>query len=156
MGKNADFSQFEKFCKNWQDTCKDFDDFLRKFLLEMAQRAINDIKKNTPVDTGALRNTWAAGNAAVQVGRTNDQKVSAFEQEATIESVKVVGDSLEITIFNAMEYASFVEFGHRNWLNNSWVDGYFMMTIGIDKIQQQIPARFQKAFQNYLMDKGAT
>lgn len=132
MGKNADFSQFEKFCKNWRDAYKDFDDFLRKFLLEMAQRAIADISKNTPVDTGALRASWF------------------------IADVVVSGNDLHVTIGNSQSYSSFVEYGHRNWLNNSWVDGYFMMTIGIDRVNQQLPLRFQKAFENYLTEKGAT
>lgn len=135
MGKNADFSQFEKFCKNWQDAYKDFDDFLRKFLLEMAQRALGNtggIVDNTPKDTGALRASWH------------------------IADVVVAGSDLHVTITNQQDYASFVEFGHRRWQDNAWVDGYFMMTVGIDRINQQMPLRFQKAFQNYLKEKGAT
>jgi len=154
MAKEADFRELEKFLENWTDAYNDFDDFLRKFLLEMALRAVAKIVGNTPEDTGALRNSWGVGNQALQVGRTKEQAPSAFEQAATIESVEVVGDSFEITIFNLMNYASFVEFGHR-FRDGRWNNGRFMMTVGIDQVQKQIPARWNKAFKAYLQSKGA-
>lgn len=154
MAKEADFSQFEKFAKSWQDTYEDFDNFIKVFLLEMALRAVAKIKPRTPVDTGALRNTWGIGDQALQVGRTTEQAKSAFEQKATIDSVNVVGNNFEITIWNLMDYASFVEFGHRT-PGGGWVEGRFMMTISIDEVARQIPARFNKAFKTYLASKGA-
>lgn len=130
MAKEADFSQFENFAKSWMDTYKEFEDFLKRFLLEMALRAIAKIKPRTPVDTGALRNMWQVGE------------------------VRKVGTNLDVVILNNMDYASFVEFGHRTRAGN-WVDGRFMMTISIDELQRQIPARFDSAFRAYLTSKGA-
>lgn len=130
MSRNADFSEFEKFAKSWQKTYDDFDDFLRKFLLEMALRAIAKIRPRTPVDTGALRNMWVVGE------------------------IKVAGNNFEIEISNGMDYASFVEYGHRT-TGGSWVDGRFMMTISIDEVNAQMPVRFHKAFREYLESKGA-
>lgn len=154
MSREADFSQFEQFAKAWQAVDKDFDIFLRQFLLEMALSAIAKIKPKTPEDTGALRNTWGVGNQALQVGRQTGEALSAFEQAATLESVEMVGDSIQIAIWNLMDYASFIEYGHR-LVNGAWQDGYFMMTVSIDEIQRQIPARFNKAFKQYIASKGA-
>lgn len=134
MAKHTDFEELKKFFKDFKDARSDFESFLEKFLLEMAQRALGsggNIKENTPVDTGALRMMWQ------------------------IEDVHISGNNLQVTIWNGMDYASFVEFGHRNWITNNWVDGRFMMTIGIDIIQRQMPARFEKAFKEYLISKGA-
>jgi len=154
MSREADFSELEKFFKNWTDAYNDFDEFLRKFLLEMALRAIAKIKPKTPVDTGALRNTWGVGDQALQVGRQTGEALSAFEQVATIESVEVVGDNFVISIWNLMDYASFVEYGHR-LVNGAWQDGRFMMTLSIDEVQRQMPARWDKALKAYLQSKGA-
>jgi len=154
MAREADFRELEKFFQNFNDAYSDFDDFLRKFLLEMALRAVADIKGNTPEDTGALRNSWGVGNQALQTGRTKEQAPSAFEQAATIESVVVDGDSLQITIFDLMDYASFVEFGHR-FRDGRWNEGRLMMTVGIDEIQKQMPLRFNRDFKAYLRSKGA-
>lgn len=131
MGREADFSQLEEFIESWQIAHDDFDNFLRSFLLEMAQEAIADIKENTPVDTGALRNTWAIGDI------TGD------------------GISLSIEVINSAQYASFVEFGHRQWQSGNWVEGRFMMTVGIDEIKRQMPARFDAALRQFLADRGA-
>lgn len=155
MSREADFGQLEQFFENFQNAHDDFDEFLRKFLLEMALRAIAKIKEKTPVDTGALRNTWAVGNQAVQIGRTNAQPISEFEQAATLESVRVVGNELEITISNAMDYASFVEYGHR-LRNGAWRNGFFMMTIGVKRIQREIPERFSKEFAQYMRRNGVS
>lgn len=155
MSKEADFSQLERFIQAWQSIPNDFDAWLRQFLLEQAQRAVKEIKNNTTVITGALRNSWAVGNQVLQVGRRDVDEVSASEQEATIESVKVSGSVLDVTIFNQVEYASFYEFGHRSTKGN-WVDGRFVMKIGIDQIEQAMPARFDKDFKKYLKSKGAT
>jgi len=154
MAKEADFRELEKFFQNWTDAYNDFDDFLRKFLLEMALRAVAKIKPRTPVDTGALRNTWGVGNQSLQVGRKTGEALSAFEQAATIDSVEVAGDSVQISIWNIMDYASFVEYGHR-LTNGAWQDGRFMMTLSVDEISRQIPARWNKAFKAYLQSKGA-
>jgi len=131
MSREADFSELEKFFKNWQDAYSDFEDFLKKFLLEQGLRVIAKTKPRTPVDTGALRNMWMVGE------------------------VRIVGQDFEVELINSMDYASFVEFGARN-VNGSWRDGRFMFTISIDEVQRAMPARFDKAFKAYLQSKGAT
>lgn len=90
MAREADFSQLEEFLRNWSSVYDDFDDFLRRFLLEQGQRAIAEIKKRQSghygdeykaVDTGAMLNSWF------------------------IEDVVVSGTDLHVTIGNSMNYA---------------------------------------------------
>lgn len=130
MSRDADFAQLEKFMQSWTDAYKDFDKFLEDFLVEMAFRALAKIKPKTPVDTGALREMW------------------------TIGKFSKVGSNFEIEILNGMDYASFIEFGSRT-VSGYWRDGRFMMTLGIDEVQRQIPARFNREFEAYLKRKGA-
>jgi len=156
MSREADFSELEKFFKNWQDAYNDFDTFLKQFLLEMALRAIAKIKPKTPVDTGALRNMWGIGSQEIVLRAAKEEgKVEIDPERSTIASIDVIGNNFEVVIWNGMDYASFVEFGARN-VDGRWNDGRFMMTVGIDQIQKQMPARFDKAFKAYLQSKGAT
>lgn len=131
MERESDFSEFEQFFKNFNDAHKDFDAFLRDFLLEQGLRVIAKTKPRTPVDTGALRNMWSIGE------------------------VRAAGQNLEVDLINSQEYASFMEYGHR-LVNGAWQDGRFMLTISMDEVQRQMPARFDKAFKQYLQSKNAT
>lgn len=154
VAREADFSELEKFFKNWQDAYKDFDEFLKKFLLEMALRAIAKIKPKTPVDTGALRNMWGIGSQEIVLRAATESTVEIDPERSTIASIDVIGNNFEVVIWNGMDYASFVEFGARN-VDGSWRDGYFMMTISISEVERAMPARFDKAFKSYLQAKGA-
>lgn len=84
----VDFRQFEKLLQRYTVLQDKHEEFLNKFLLEMGMRTIAQTKKRTPVDTGTLRNRWE------------------------LSKVEKVGDSLEVTIFNPLEYASWIEDGH--------------------------------------------
>lgn len=84
-----DFSEFEQLIENFEDVRKAHEQFIRNFLTEMGLRALTKTKKLTPVDTGDLRNRWELS----QVYRR--------------------GDELYVVLFNPLEYASFVEDGHK-------------------------------------------
>jgi hypothetical protein len=150
MGRSLDYGQFENMLTQFKAVQKEYDAFIRKFLLEMGMRTLAQTKKLTPVDTGRLRNTW---------------ELSAVYRD---------GDELYVVIFNPVEYASFVEDGHmqRNRfvpgsflggkfeyipgypmgmvLSNKWIPGYHMARIAITKIEQEIPKRFERAFRNFV------
>lgn len=126
MAKSGfDFSQYEKFVKNLDNIDTDFKLWLNKFLLEMGQRILAKTRPRTPVDTGSLRASWL---------------------------IIDIGDDY-ITIGNPMEYATFIEYG-RHLRNGVWKDGYFMLTISIEEIQQQIPKRFDKEFKEFMKNRG--
>lgn len=137
MSKDFDFSQLEKFAKNWNKGVNELDQFYRGFLTEIAYRIFEKTKDRqagkfgTPpaVKTGAMLNAWRVGK------------------------VRSVGRNVEIDITNFMDYASFVEFGARN-VDGTWRDGRFMLTISMDEIQQQMPLRFQKNFAAWLTERG--
>lgn len=150
MGKSLDYTQFEKLLANFKGVQKDYDAFIRSFLTEMGMRAMAQTKKLTPVDTGRLRNAWE------------------------LSDVYRKGDELYIVLFNPVEYASFIEDGHmqRNRfvpgsflggkfeyipgypfgmvLQNKWIPGYHMARISITKIEQEMPRRFDAAFQKFI------
>lgn len=70
------------------------------------------------------------------------------------------GNSYEIEVFNDAEYASYVEYGHRQQsgryvpalgkkLKAGWVKGRFMMTISEMELRAQAPAIVEKRLREY-------
>lgn len=176
-----------------------FEQFARKFLLEMGLRALAKTKRRTPVRTGLLRNSWQLGNQKISLSaniakRKSERKywkakgthgsqesytvrageVSSYSvdpensSDATLESVTRNGDTLEITLSNPVEYAMYVEYGHKltPWGSETgatktdlrsrgdWVEGRFMATVSILEVMQEMPARYQAAMQAYLDSLG--
>ena len=71
------------------------------------------------------------------------------------------GNSFEIEVFNTAEYASYVEYGHRQTpgryvpalgkrLKNGWVKGRFMLTVSEEEMRVQAPAVIEKRLTEYL------
>lgn len=50
----------------------------------------------------------------------------------------------EITIYNSMLYADYVEYGHRTRDGKGWVNGFFMLTISAQQINRVAPALIEK------------
>ncbi len=157
MSKSGfDFKQYEKWVKNLHVATEEFELFLKQFLLEMAQRCIAKTKERTPVDTGALRNSWSIGSQKIELRgtgkfnkKTGHELVEIDPDKSDVASILVVGNTMYVEIYNPMEYSSYVEYGHTT-KNERFLMGKFMLTISIDEIRQQIPARFSKAFKEFI------
>ena len=152
---SMDFKEFQDLLNNFKEVQKQHEAFLRKFLTEMGMRALAQTKKLTPVDTGNLRNNWELS----QVYRK--------------------GDELYIVLFNPTEYASFIEDGHMQYsrwvpgewrgdrfeyipgaktgmmLKEKWIPGHHMARISINKIEREIPKRYEKALKQFMKGLGA-
>lgn len=124
-----DFREFERLKRNYEQLAQNIDTFLREFLLEMAMRAERKIKKRTPVDTGLLRRSWEVGEVIKQ------------------------GDKYLVEIINPVEYASYVEYGHRTRDRRKWVDGRFMMTISMQEIERELPRYLERRLLKWLKER---
>lgn len=132
-----DFTEFQAYRDNFMKMYLGYQKWLNQFLLNQGLKFIRDVKLRTPVDHGDLRQQWA------------------------LDGITRKGDILEVHFVNPMYYASFVEYGHAKPYkagaaegSADWVDGYFMMTVTIDEIERNLPARFDKEFRNYLKGMG--
>lgn len=131
MAFSIDYKELSAYVSSITVMKKDFHKFLRKFLLEMAERILARVKPRTPVDTGALRRSWELGD------------------------VQGEGQNISVEILNGMEYATDIEYGHRIVVNGSevgWYEGKFMLKISIDEIRRQIPARYQAEFKKFCIE----
>ena len=55
-----------------------------------------------------------------------------------------------IEIINPVEYASYVEYGHRTRNHTGWVPGKFMMTISVQEIQSIAPDVLENKVRRFL------
>lgn len=121
--------------------------FLEECAKELASRLLARVIKRTPVGQypessgktgGTLRRGWATGRSAKRY----------------VESLPVhqYGSYLVIEIINPVEYASYVEFGHRTANHTGWVPGRFMMTIAEQEIQNAAPAALERKIKKFLRE----
>ena len=112
------------------------EEFMEACAKELAARLLAKVIKRTPVGQypsgsgkvgGTLRRGWTAGK---------NQNAISYAQSLQIQHV---GDVYKIVITNPVDYASYVEFGHRTRNHKGWFEGKFMLTISEQEIQTIAP-----------------
>ena len=139
MGKygSCNFDELKKF-RNKLSTLEKTkaQEFIEACAKELAARLLAKVIKRTPVGIypsgsgkvgGTLRRGWTGG--------TNQNAIN-YAQSLQIQHV---GDVYKIVITNPVDYASYVEFGHRTRNHKGWVEGKFMLTISEQEIQTIAP-----------------
>ena len=133
------FEQFIALGKSFSSAADGFEEWLRAWFNDLALQTLADIKMSSdpkfPVDTGMLRNTMSIR----RIVREGNDLIAEYELP--------------------MEYASFVEYGHRI-VNRAgatvgWKDGVFMVKIGLNRAVEDARNTFGNEFEAYLRSKGA-
>lgn len=136
---SIDFSAFERWSKQIDKAIANnaAQKLTEQVLLELANRVLRLTKQKTPVDIGTLRRSWQVGEVVRH------------------------GDYLEIEIYNPVEYAEFVEYGHRQEpgryvpalgkrLKQSYVPGQYMLTLSIKEVEALAPALIGKRSDEFM------
>lgn len=89
---------------------------------------------------GTLRRGWTDGKSVSAVGYANSLKINHD------------GNNYVIEIINPVEYASYVEYGHRTANHSNWVRGHFMMTISEQELQDMAPRILEQKIRKYFGD----
>lgn len=145
--------------KALQDTLKEAsmttDDLMKQAAKELAARLLRKVIKNTPVGQyddgrvgGTLRRGWTSASEKEAMygalfGGANKVDPDMFD-------VRKEGNNYVIEIVNPVEYASYVEFGHRTRGGGGWVKGQFFLTISENQLQKSAPAIVEKRIYNWL------
>lgn len=146
---NVDFRDLENFRQNLEKTFggNQVDLFIEACAKELAARLLAKVIKRTPTGQypadsgkkgGTLKRGWTGGKSQAANTYANSLKVNHF------------GDTFVVEIINPVEYAPYVEFGHRQTpgrfvpaigkrLKQSWVEGKFMLTISEQEIESDAP-----------------
>lgn len=139
---SVDYSELEEYKKFLSKI--DLDSFCRDCAKELAARLLAKTIKRTPVGVypassgkrgGTLRRGWTAGSNA-----------AAYAHSLPVTQM---GDTYTIEIINPVEYAQYVEYGHRTRGGKGWVEGRFMLTIS----EQEVQSKSRSILQNKIEQK---
>lgn len=144
----VDYKQFEEFKKKLEKLQQaDLQKFCEAAAKELAARLLAKVIKRTPVGQypegsgmtgGTLRRGWtgqAGGNGA------------AYAKSLPI---RQTGNVYTIDIINPVEYAPYVEFGHRTRGHKGWVPGRFMLTESEIELDRTAPGILEKKLVKFL------
>lgn len=117
-------------------------------------------------DAARYQEYWAGYvGGTLRRGWTNGERVTNIMDYAKGLPINVVSDNHRIDIINQVEYASYVEYGHRQepgryvpalgkCLKQSWVKGQFMMTDSEKELDAQADAIVQRKLDQFLKGEG--
>lgn len=145
-----DFKEFEEFQKELEKEIgkTETDRFFEDCCKELAARLLSKVIKRTPVGVypkesgkvgGTLRRGWTGG------------KKSAGTTYARSLPVKREGGDYVIEIKNPVDYASYVEYGHRT-RSGGWVEGQFFLTISEDELEKVTPKVLERKLMKRLKE----
>lgn len=138
----------------------DMDKFCRDMSKELAARLLALVIPRTPVGKyphnpgkkgGTLRRGWTAKTHEDAVGGSWDSGSKAREYANTAHITKS-GNTYTIEVINPVEYASYVEFGHRTPSGKGWVPGRYFLTLSEQELERIAPAIIEKKLQKLLRE----
>lgn len=151
---NARFDDLKKFQEKLNKLNEtEANGFIEACAKELAARLLAKVIKRTPVGEydkqvsskpstgkkgGTLRRGWTAGKTSSASGYVDSLRVNRF------------GGTYVIEIVNPVDYASYVEFGHRTRNHKGWVQGKFMLTISEQELEVSAPKILERKLEKKL------
>lgn len=143
MGKNVkvDIKELRAFQQQVGEMQENYDAVIESIAKEIVARLLGKVTKRTPVGQypsgsgktgGTLRRAWKSSNRSINVR-------------------KMVG-MYEVEVINPVQYADYVEKGHRTRGGKSWVPGRFFLKFSEEEIQAIAPALVQKRIEQKLKE----
>ena len=187
----CDYEQLKKLNKRLEQLAKaDTDTFLEEMVIDIAKRLLTKVVKRTPVGKKP-RIAAKDENDKKSLGGVNAKKTEKIKSKSrksksfltregeiyqqywsgyrggtlrdawTILPIEKQGDNYIVTVINNTEYASYVEYGHRQKpgryvpalgkkLKSSWVKGHYMLTISTQELERQAPKIIERKLYNFM------
>lgn len=169
-GGSFDFKEIEKLQKQMERLEQEKDAFNRECIQELAARLLRKVEQRTPVGkapkldgpktikvkgSNGKSRTFLSKNGAIKQKYWAGYQGGTLRRGWTVGDIQKMGDSYEIEIINPTEYASYVEYGHRQTpgryipalgklAKKAWVPGKFMLTISEKEIKNLAPKLIEK------------
>lgn len=191
MGK-VDFSELKALVERVEKLGADMDTVCREVSEEVAAALLRKVRKRTPVgvkprlaakdenDRKALggvdtKRTYkvkgASGKSrsfltregAILAQYWNGYTGGTLRKAWTVEPVKKVGNCYLVTVVNNEEYASYVEYGHRQrpgryvpalgkQLKVSFVPGKYMLRLSVNEVEKALPKALERSVEKKLKE----
>lgn len=138
----CDFKKLIKMQQNMEKLVSiDLDIFCKECSKELAARLIGKVIRKTPV--GQYPASTGKVGGTLRRGWTGQKSMNAKSYVNALPITKS-GNTYQIEIINPVEYASYVEFGHRTANHKGWVKGRFMLTISEMELESQLEKIIEK------------
>lgn len=156
----TDYKELAKFQKRLQKITEDeAASFCSKMAKELALRLLRKVKQKTPV---GVKPEYATQQALEDYWEGYEGGELRKNWKVTEVTDTNGGKTFEVEIFNPLEYASYVEYGHRQQvgryvpqlglaLTNGWVEGKHMLKLSEEEIQKMAPRFLEKRLQQEIM-----
>ena len=156
---NCDYKQLLQLRENLKKLqSMDLDKFCQDASKELAARLLALVIPRTPVGQypkgsgkkgGTLRRGWTAKTHDEAAGGGSKADVKAYANALPITKSS---DDYIVEVINPVEYASYVEFGHRTPGGNGWVRGQYFLTISEQELERIAPAVLQRKLDAFLRE----
>lgn len=152
---SVDYSQLLKFSDDLaklNDTQRE--NYILTCLNEIAQRVLAKVTKRTPV--GRYKKVVQFTTKAKKEVRfkVKSKRVGGTLRRGwTVSKIRKEGNSYIIDIINPVEYAPYVEYGHRTANGGGWVKGLFMLTVSMQEIERMTPQIMERRMRELLKVK---
>ncbi len=146
----VNFRELVAFRDKLEELADNQEEFIESCAKEIAARLLAKVVKRTPVGDYS-GNSYRCASGHVHKGHKVEGKVGGTLRRGwTVGEITKVGDAYQVEVINPIEYATYVEYGHRTSNHKGWVNGHFMLTISEQEIQRDAPAILEKKLQKYL------
>ena len=161
MKKN--FSKLKQFKINLETLGNNKDLFMKKMANDLATMFLAEVKKRTPVGKGTFE-VVGKKSRGKNKGKPKLKRISrggSLRKAWDIKKAIKHRDYYIASIFNPMEYAAYVENGHRQKvgryvpvlgkrLKTNFVEGHHMMKLSAELVEQEGYAYVQQRFYEFL------
>jgi hypothetical protein len=120
----ANKAAIDKYRRELKSMLGDISEIDSRILTQAVNEGLADAKRNTPVDTGFMRKSWA------------------------VSPTKKTGNGAEKELYNTAFYAPYVNYGHRivnrKGETVGWVPGKFILEKAIKKVEKALVRLFER------------
>ena len=147
---NCDYKQLQRLRDSLATLqSMDMDRFCTEVSKELAARLLALVIPRTPVGQypkssgkkgGTLRRGWTSKTQADAASRGGSNDAKAYAEALP---VRKSGNAYIIEVINPVEYASYVEYGHRT-TKGGWVPGHYFLTLSEQDLESLAPAAIER------------
>lgn len=156
---NCDYKQLQRLRDSLATLqSMDMDRFCTEVSKELAARLLALVIPRTPVGQypkssgkkgGTLRRGWTSKTQADAASRGGSNDAKAYAEALP---VRKSGNAYTIEVINPVEYASYVEFGHRTWGGDGWVPGQYFLTLSEQDLERLAPGVIERKLEALLRE----
>lgn len=158
---SVDYKQLQRLQENLQKLQElDMDKFCEDVSKGLAARLLSLVIPDTPVGSypkqtgkkgGTLRRGWTAKTEAEAANGSGSgmDKIAAYTNALPIFKR---GRTFYIEVINPVNYASYVEFGHRTPGGKGWVEGQYFLTFAEKQLERKAPSIIEKELEKKLKE----